>query len=74
MRFRQKNATETDRTWIGTVMKFVTWNCAMALQKKYQGFLTLGADLMVIQECSQAFIEQINRSEGWSSGDVKLLV
>ncbi|HYT07310.1 MAG TPA: endonuclease/exonuclease/phosphatase family protein [Rugosimonospora sp.] len=48
-------------------MKFVTWNCAMALQKKYQGFLTLGADLMVIQECSQAFIEQINRSEGWSS-------
>jgi len=55
-------------------MKFVTWNCAMALQKKYQGFLTLGADLMVIQECSQAFIEQINRSEGWSSGDVKLLV
>ncbi len=39
----------------------------MALHKKYQKLLTLGADIMVVQECSQRFIEQINRSEGWSS-------
>jgi exonuclease III len=39
----------------------------MALHNKYQKLLTLGADVGVIQECSQPFIEQINRSEGWSS-------
>jgi endonuclease/exonuclease/phosphatase family metal-dependent hydrolase len=48
-------------------MKVVTWNCAMALQKKFQKLLTLDADIIVIQECSQPFIEQINRSKGWSS-------
>src|SRR6266849_1842678 len=48
-------------------MKFVTWNCAMGLQKKHQKLLTLGVDFMVIQECSQPFIAQLNRSEGWSS-------
>ena len=42
-------------------MKLVTWNCAMALPKKYQKLLTLIADTMVIQECSQSFTEQINR-------------
>lgn len=48
-------------------MKIVTWNCAMALAKKHRELLTLGADIMVIQECSQPFTEQINCSEGWSS-------
>jgi len=48
-------------------MKLVTWNCAMALQKKFEKLLTLDADIFVIQECSQSFIEQISRSEGWSS-------
>jgi exonuclease III len=47
-------------------MKVATWNCAMALQKKFQKLLTLDADILIIQECSQPFIEQINRSEGWS--------
>ncbi len=59
--------TTLRRIGLGTVMELVTWNCAMALQKKLQKFLTLGADIMVIQECSRAFIKQINRSEGWSS-------
>ena len=52
---------------LGAVMKLVTWNCLGALSKKHQQILTLDADIMVIQECSQPFSEQINRSEGWSS-------
>lgn len=48
-------------------MKLVTWNCAGALQKKCREFLNLGADIMVIQECSQASTEQIARSEALSS-------
>jgi len=48
-------------------MKVVTWNCAMALQKKHEKLLSLDADIMVIQECSRPFTEQINGSEGWSS-------
>lgn len=48
-------------------MKLVTWNCAGAFQKKYQKLLTLDADILVIQECSQASIGQINRSEALSS-------
>lgn len=48
-------------------MKLVTWNCAMALQKKYQKLLAFDADIMVVQECSHEFIKQINGSEGWSS-------
>src|ERR1022692_694577 len=48
-------------------MKLLTWNCAMGLAQKHQKLLTLGADIMVIQECSQPGIEQISQSEGWSS-------
>lgn len=48
-------------------MKVATWNCAMALQKKFQRLLTLDADIMIIQECSRPSINQITRSEGWSS-------
>jgi exodeoxyribonuclease-3 len=48
-------------------MKLVTWNCAMALHKKHEKLLTLGADILVIQECSRKFIRQIDRTEGWSS-------
>jgi endonuclease/exonuclease/phosphatase family metal-dependent hydrolase len=48
-------------------MKLVTWNCAMGLAKKRQKLLTLGADVMVIQECSKPDIEQFSHSEGWSS-------
>jgi hypothetical protein len=39
----------------------------MGFTKKHQKLLTLAADIMVIRECSQPSIEQINRSEGWSS-------
>jgi exodeoxyribonuclease-3 len=48
-------------------MELVTWNCATALRQKYPRILNLGADVIVVQECSQPFIEQINRSEGWSA-------
>jgi len=47
-------------------MKLVTWNCAGGLQKKHEKLLALDADIMVVQECSRAFIKQINGSEGWS--------
>ena len=39
----------------------------MALHKKHEKLLSLGADIMVIQECSRKFTKQINRTEGWSS-------
>jgi exonuclease III len=48
-------------------MKLATWNCSGALHRKHQKLLTLDADIMVIQECSQPDIEEFNRSEGWSS-------
>jgi exodeoxyribonuclease-3 len=48
-------------------MKLVTWNCQMGLQKKFQKLLALDADINVIQECARPYIEQMNRSEGWSS-------
>jgi endonuclease/exonuclease/phosphatase family metal-dependent hydrolase len=48
-------------------MKLVTWNCRAALHKKHQRLLTLGADIMVIQECTRPNLEQAIRSEGWSS-------
>ena len=38
----------------------------MALRKKYPQILALGADIMVIQECSKTDIEERSRSEGWS--------
>jgi exodeoxyribonuclease-3 len=50
-----------------TAMKLVTWNCAMALHKKHEKLLKFDADIMVIQECSRAFIKQSGRSQGWSS-------
>lgn len=48
-------------------MTFVTWNCATGLREKYAKLLTLSADIMIIQECSQRFVEEINRSEGRSA-------
>jgi exonuclease III len=48
-------------------MKFATWNCAMALKKKHQKLLSLGADVFVIQECSKPDIEQLSRTSEWSS-------
>jgi exodeoxyribonuclease-3 len=47
-------------------MKLVTWNCLGALHEKHWRLLTLGADVMVIQECTQPSLEQVNCSEGWS--------
>jgi exodeoxyribonuclease-3 len=48
-------------------MKLVTWNCNMKLREKFKKLLTLGADIMIIQECEQHFIETINCLEGWSA-------
>jgi len=48
-------------------MKLVTWNCAMGLKEKHQKLLTLGANVMVIQECSQLDIEQLSGTPEWSS-------
>ena len=48
-------------------MKIVTWNCLGGFHKKHQQLVTLGANIMVIQECSRRSIEQINHSGGWSS-------
>jgi hypothetical protein len=39
----------------------------MALRNKLQALHALGADIMVIQECSRPDINKIARSEGWSS-------
>lgn len=39
----------------------------MGLQQKFQKLLTLGAAVMVIQECSQPFIKQLNGTLGWPS-------
>ena len=39
----------------------------MALRKKYPQILALGADIMVIQECSKMDLKDRNRPEGWSS-------
>jgi exodeoxyribonuclease-3 len=49
------------------MLKLVTWNCAMALHKKHEKLLSLGGDILVIQECSREFIKQIGRTDGWSS-------
>jgi exodeoxyribonuclease-3 len=48
-------------------MKLVTWNCQMGLKKKHPKLLTLGADLLAIQECSRTDIKQLGQSPGWSS-------
>lgn len=48
-------------------MKFATWNCAMALQKKFEKLLTLEADILVVQECSRRFIKEIIGREGWTA-------
>lgn len=39
----------------------------MGLKKKHQKLLTLGADVMVIQECSLPDSEQLSRTSEWSS-------
>ena len=39
----------------------------MGLKKKYQKLLSLGADLMVIQECSRSDIKQLGQTPEWSS-------
>jgi exodeoxyribonuclease-3 len=48
-------------------MKLVTWNCAMALKKKLPKLLTLGADILVIQECSRSDIKQLGQTIDFSS-------
>jgi exodeoxyribonuclease III len=48
-------------------MNFATWNCAMGLKKKHHKLLTLGAEVMVIQECSKPDIEQLSQAPEWSS-------
>jgi exonuclease III len=48
-------------------MKLVTWNCSMGLSNKHQKLLTLGADVMIIQECSQPDVKQLSRTSEWSS-------
>lgn len=48
-------------------MKLLTWNCCGGLRQKYQKVLALDADIMVIQECSQSFTDEINYLEGWST-------
>src|SRR5882724_1176010 len=49
------------------MLKLVTWNCAMALHKKHEKLLTLDGDILVVQECSREFTNQIGRADGWSS-------
>jgi len=44
-------------------MKLLTWNCSGNLHKKHQQLRTLGADIAIIQECSQTSIEQIAHSK-----------
>jgi len=39
----------------------------MGLKKKREKLLTLGADLMVIQECSRSDIQQLGQTPRWSS-------
>jgi hypothetical protein len=48
-------------------MKLATWNCAMGLKKKHQALLSLGAEVLVIQECSKPDIEQLGQTPEWSS-------
>jgi hypothetical protein len=38
-----------------------------ALHENHRRLLAFRADIMVIQECTQPSIEQIDRAEGWSS-------
>lgn len=52
---------------MGFPMKLVTWNCAMAFHKKSSLLFSLGANVMVIQECSQKSIEQIASVEGFTA-------
>lgn len=39
----------------------------MALKKKLPKLLTLGADILVIQECSRSDIKQLGKTPAWSS-------
>jgi exonuclease III len=48
-------------------MKLVTWNCAMGYKEKHEMLLTIDADIMVIQECSELSMREMNDSEGWSA-------
>lgn len=42
-------------------MKIVTWNCAMALQKKFVAFESLNSDIAIVQECSKSAIEMLGQ-------------
>jgi hypothetical protein len=38
-------------------MTIITWNCAMAFQKKLAAFESLKSEVAIIQECSKSAIE-----------------
>lgn len=40
-------------------IRIVTWNCAMALRQKLREVASLDADLLVLQECSRADVEEL---------------
>lgn len=54
-------------------MRITTWNCCMALHKKFDLLLTLGSDAMAIQECSREFVEQLSDpySGAWVGSNVR---
>jgi len=45
-------------------VKLVSWNCNMALRKKWSKLVELDADIYVIQECAQGDIQAIEASSG----------
>lgn len=47
-------------------MKFVTWNCAMALKKKLDAFLSLSSDVAILQEASEAAIAELGEQRGYT--------
>lgn len=44
---------------MGKGFKVVTWNCARALRKKLREVASLDADVLVLQECSRADVEEL---------------
>ncbi len=48
-------------------MTIITWNCAMALQKKLAAFESLKSDIAIIQECSKSAIELLGQDSTTST-------
>ncbi len=48
-------------------MTIITWNCAMALQKKLAAFELLKSDIAIIQECSKSAIELLGQDSTTST-------